>query len=195
MDANLAQPRPSNRAYSPHQLDRQVVKEVQLGLRIDNDQSVRFGHLRGNLREVLGAGYPDRDWKAKLCAHTTAYCSRDLRRRTEKVGASRNVSKGLVDGNAFHERSEIIEHIDGSIAQPLVIPEMPADKDQLRTQLTGPPSRHAATNAKRLGFVRGSKHHPAANGDGFASQGRVEQLLDRCIEGIEIRVQDSGLGV
>jgi hypothetical protein len=29
----------------------------------------------------------------------------------------------------FDERSEIIEHIDRSIAQPLVILEMPADKD------------------------------------------------------------------
>src|SRR5258708_40094888 len=101
MDANLVQPRASNRAHSPHQLDRQVVKEIQLGLGIDDHQPIRFGHLRGNFREVLGACHPDRDWKAKLCAHTTTYCSRDLRRRTEKVGAPRNVSKGLVDGNAF----------------------------------------------------------------------------------------------
>ena len=45
---------------------------------------------------MLGACHADRDWKAKLRAHTTTYCSRDLRRRTEKVGAPRNVSKGLV---------------------------------------------------------------------------------------------------
>jgi len=41
------------------------------------------------------------------------------------VGAPRNVSKGLVDGNPFDERSKIIEHIDGSVAQPLVILEIP----------------------------------------------------------------------
>src|SRR5215831_12081051 len=139
MDANLAQPRPSNRPHSPHQLDRQVVKKIQLGLGIDNHQPVRFGHLRGNFREVLGASHADRNWKAELHAHTTTYCFRDLRRRTEKVGAPRNVSKSLVDGDPFDERSEIIEHIDGSIAQPLVILEMPADKDQLWTQLTSPP--------------------------------------------------------
>jgi hypothetical protein len=33
---------------------------------------------------------------------------------------------------------------------------------------------------------------PAADGDGFAAQGRVEQLLDRCIEGIEVSVEDGG---
>ena len=52
-----------------------------------------------------------------------AYCPRDLGRRTEKVGAPRNVSKGLVDGNPFDEWGEVIEHIDGSIAPPLVILE------------------------------------------------------------------------
>src|SRR5262245_19106431 len=148
MDTNLGQPFPGNRAHSPHQLDRQVVKKIKLGLGIDNHQPVRFGHLRGNFREVLGACHADRDWKAKLCAHTTTYCTRDLRRRTEKVGAPRNVSKGLVDGNPLDERSKIIEHIDGSIAQPLVIVEMSADKDQLWIQFTSAPSRHTATDSK-----------------------------------------------
>src|SRR6516165_1163500 len=148
MDANLGQPSASNRADSPHQLDRQIVKEIQLGLGIDYHQPVGFGHLRGNLCQVLGARHADRDWKAKLCAHTTTYCSRDLRRRTEKMGASHNVSKGLVDGNPFDERSVIIENIDGCIAQPLVILEVPADEDQLRTKLTSSPARHTATDSK-----------------------------------------------
>jgi hypothetical protein len=37
-----------------------------------------------------------------------------------------------------------------------------------------------------------SEHHPAANGDGFAAQRKVEQLLDRCIEGIKVRMEDGG---
>jgi hypothetical protein len=40
------------------------------------------------------------------------------------VGATRNVSKGLVNGNPLDERGEIIQHIDRSIAEPLVILEM-----------------------------------------------------------------------
>ena len=50
------------------------------------------------------------------------------------MSAPRNVSKGLVDGNPFDEGSEITEHLNGRITQPLVILEMPPDKDQLRTQ-------------------------------------------------------------
>src|SRR5262244_4567544 len=148
VNTDLGESSAGDRAHSPHQLDRQFVKEIQLGLGIDNHQPVRFGYLRGNFREVLGACHADRDRKAELGAHTTTYCSRDLRRRTEKVGAPLNVSKGFVDGNPFDERSEIIEHINGSIAQPLIVLEMPADKDQLWTQLTGPPSRHTATDSK-----------------------------------------------
>src|SRR5262249_4524594 len=63
MDANLDQPRASHRPHSPHQLDRQVVKEIQLRLGIDNHQPVRFGRLRGNFREMLGACHADRDGK------------------------------------------------------------------------------------------------------------------------------------
>src|SRR5262245_11308893 len=148
MDANLGQPRASDWAHSPHQLDRQVMKKIQLSLGIDGHQPVRLGHLRGNFREVLGACHADRDWKAKLLAHTTTYCSRNLRRRTEQVGASGDVSKGLVDGNPLDERCEIVEHIDGSVAQPLIVLEMPADKDQLWAQLTRTPSGHAAADPK-----------------------------------------------
>ena len=69
------------------------------------------------------------------------------------MGAPRDVGKGLVDGNPFDERREIVEHVDGSIAQPLVLLEMATDKDQLRTKLTSPPARHAAADSKGLGFV------------------------------------------
>ncbi len=57
------------------------------------------------------------------------------------MGATRNVGEGLVDGDSLDERREIVEHLDGGIAQPLVVREMATDKDQLRTELARPPSR------------------------------------------------------
>jgi hypothetical protein len=36
MDANLGQPRPGNWTHSPHQLDRQVMEEIQFGVGIDD---------------------------------------------------------------------------------------------------------------------------------------------------------------
>src|SRR5690242_8027619 len=64
VNTDLGESRAGDRAHSPHKLDRQV----------------RFGHLRGNFREVLGACHANRDWEAELCAQTTTYFSRDLRR-------------------------------------------------------------------------------------------------------------------
>ena len=46
-------------AHAPHEIDGQVVKEVQLGAGIDNHQAVGFGDLRGNFRQMLDARYAD----------------------------------------------------------------------------------------------------------------------------------------
>jgi hypothetical protein len=56
-------------------------------------------------------------------------------RRTEEMGAARDVGKGLVDGNPLDEGREIVDHLDGGIAQPLVVLEMAANKSELRTEL------------------------------------------------------------
>jgi hypothetical protein len=85
------------------------------------------------------------------------------------MGAARNVRKSLVDGNPLDEGREIAEHLDGGIAQPLVVLEMAADKSELRTELARLPSRHAAADPEGLGFVGSGKHNPTSNGDGFAA--------------------------
>jgi len=43
-----------------------------------------------------------------------------------------------------------------------------------------------------LGFVRGGEHDPATHRNRPAAQGRVEQLLDRGVKGVQIRVEDRG---
>src|SRR5258708_4276299 len=102
---------------------------------------------------MLGARHADRDWKAKLCPHAAPYRACNFRRRAEEMCAPSDVGKGLVDGNPFDERSEIIEHAYGSITQPLVLLEMPPHEDQLRQKLARPPARHAAADSKGLGFI------------------------------------------
>ena len=143
---------------------------------------------------MLGARDADRDGKAELRAHAAPDRARDLRRRAEQMGAARDVGKGLVDGDALDQGREITEHLDGGVAQPLVLLEMAADEDQVRAELARPPSRHAAAHPERLGLVRSGEHDPAADGDRLAAQGRVEQLLDRGVEGVEIRMEDGGCG-
>jgi len=108
------------------------------------------------------------------------------------MGAARDVGKGLVDGNPLDEGREIADHLDGGVAQPLVVLEMAADKSELRTELARLPSRHAAAHPEGLGFVRSGKHNPTTDGNGSATQRRVKQLLYGGIESIQVRMEDGG---
>src|SRR5262245_9789476 len=101
MDALLGQARLGGRTYSPHQLDRQIVKEIQLGSRVDDHQAVGFGHLRGNLREMLGAGHANRDWETNLDSNTAPYRSCNLGWSAKKMGAACDIGESFVDGESF----------------------------------------------------------------------------------------------
>src|SRR5262245_13100799 len=74
----------------------------------------------------------------------------------------------------------------------MVFFEMTADEDQLWTKLARSTPRHAAADSECFSLVRCGQHNSAANGNGFAAQRRIDQLFDRCIEGIEVGVKDSG---
>src|SRR6266851_6778176 len=117
---------------------------------------------------MLGARYADRDRKAKLRPHALADCPGNFGRRAEEMGAARDVSKGLVDGNPLDERREIADHLDGGISQSLVVLEMAADKSEFMSEFARLPSRHAAADPEGLGFVRSCKHNPTTDGDGSA---------------------------
>src|SRR5262245_12862953 len=88
-----------------------------------------------------------------------------------------------------------MKHVNGRIAKPLVVLEMTTDEDQLRTKLARPTPRHAAADSECFGLVRRGQHNSAANGNGFAAQRWIEQLLHRCIEGIEVGVKNRGCRV
>ena len=56
------------------------------------------------------------------------------------MGAAHDIGEGLVNGDSFDEGREIVEHVDGGIAEPLIVLEMTAYKNQLRTKLARPPA-------------------------------------------------------
>ena len=105
-----------------------------------------------------------------------------------------NVGEGLVDRDALYGRREIAQYSDGGVAEPLVFVEMSADKDEVGTELPRAPSRHAASYAEGPRFVGGREHDAAADRNRLAAQARVEQLFDRRIKGVEVRVENGGCG-
>src|SRR3954454_6537637 len=55
-DAAFGESRPGLRADAPHHLHRQIMKKGELGPRVDDNQPVGLGDLRGDLGEVFCAG-------------------------------------------------------------------------------------------------------------------------------------------
>src|SRR5688572_11838969 len=105
-----------------------------------------------------------------------------------------HVGEGLVDGDALDGRREIAQDSNGGVAEPLVFVEMSPDKHEVGTELPRAPSRHAASYAEGPRFVRGRENDAATDGNRLAAQARVQQLFDRRIKGIEVRVENGGRG-
>jgi DNA polymerase-4 len=84
------------------------VKEVQLGVWIDNHQPIRLCHLRGDFRQVLGACHTNRDWKAKLRPHAAPdspgnFGGREIKtqRRSQSAGAQSALGRKPADERVF----------------------------------------------------------------------------------------------
>jgi hypothetical protein len=108
------------------------------------------------------------------------------------MGAARNVGEGLIDGNPLNEGRKIINYLDGRIAQPLVVLEMAANKNELRAEIACPSAWHTPADPVGPGFVRSSEHDSATDSDRLAAQRWIEQLLNRSIERIQVRMKDRG---
>ncbi len=165
----IGQLRLGDGSHAPHQLDRQVVQENELGCWVHNHQPVRLGDLRGDLGEVLGARHADGDRKSQLPPDLPAYLRCNLDRPTEQAFAPGDVGKRLINRETFDERRKVPQHLDRCIAQALVFLEVSADELQLRAQLTGAAPRHAAAHSERLGLIGGGEHDAAAHGNRFAA--------------------------
>jgi hypothetical protein len=168
-DAGLGQPGHGHWSHPPHQLDRQVVQESQLGRRIDDDQAIRFGDLGGDLRQVFGARHTDGNRQPQLVPHARPDAGGDVGGRAEQPHRGGDVRERLVDGDPFDVRREVGQHGDRRIAQALVGAEVAAGEDQIRAELARPAPRHAAPHAEGARLVRGGEHDPAANGNGPAA--------------------------
>src|SRR5580704_14593531 len=105
-----------------------------------------------------------------------------------------NVGEGLVDGDALDGRCEIAQDSDGAFAERRLFVEMSADNNQVGTELPRAPSRHAAAYAEGPRLVGGRENDAAADRNRPAAQARVEQLLDRRIKGVQVRVENGGGG-
>jgi hypothetical protein len=166
------------------------VQEAQFGRGIDDAQAIRLGDLRGDLGEVLGARHPDRDRQPELVAHAPAHGLRDDRGGAKQMLGPGHVGESLVDRDALDQRRVVVEDADRGVAEARIVLVVAGNEDELRAKLLRLPAGHAAAHAEGLGLVRCREYHAAADRDRLAAQMRIEELLHRGIEGIEIGMQD-----
>ena len=107
--------------------------------------------------------------------------------------AAGDVGEGLVDRDALDQRGEVAEDGDRGVAEPLVVAEVPADEDEVGTELPRRASGHAAADPEGLRLVGGGEDDAAADGDRPAAEARVHELLDGSVEGVEVGVEDRRL--
>src|SRR5690606_2208548 len=129
---------------------------------------------------------------AELVAHPGPHRAGDRGGLAEEPGGSGDVRERLVDRDPLDVRRVVAQHVDGGVAQTLVFAEMPADERDPGTERPRPPSGHAAAHAESAGLVGRREHHAAADRDRLSAQGRIEQLLDRSVEGVQVRMRDRG---
>ena len=89
---------------------------------------------------MLGARHTDRNREAKLCPYAPPYLNCNFGRGSEEMGASRDVGERLVDRDSLDKRRKVVKYVYDGIAQSLIIFKMSANKDQVRTKLSRPPS-------------------------------------------------------
>ena len=143
--ASLARDRPTPHIRPTGRSWRNSVRR-----RFDHDQAVRLGDLRGDLGEVLGPRHADRDGKTEFRPDPLADRCCDLGGGTEEVRRAPDVDEGLVDRDLLHGRRDVVEDGHRGVAEALIVAEMAADKDELRTQLSGLSTRHAAADTEVL---------------------------------------------
>jgi hypothetical protein len=101
-----------------------------------------------------------------------------------------NVEECLIDRHSLDSRGEVVKDRHHVVAKLLIEAEMSADEKKITAKLAGSPPGHATADAVASGFIRCRQHHSAADGDGSVPQRRVQQLLNRRVEGIEVGMQD-----
>ena len=190
VDRHLGEPFRRDGPNTPDEPNRERMKELDLCVWFDHHHPVRFGDLTADFGEELRAGNTNRDCEPRRVQHVAADCHADRARWPEQVRRSRDVEKGLVDRDLLDQRREVSTDVKHAITDVEVVAERTVDHDEFRTQLACFPEWHRRPHAERSRLVARGKHHAAADGDRFASQLGTTLLLDRCVERVEVDVQN-----
>jgi hypothetical protein len=139
---------------------------------------------------VFGTGHADRQGQPDLIANSLAQRGCDLVRRSEQVDSAGYVEEGFIYRDPLNQWREVMEHRHDFVAKFLVSAKVTANEEEIAAELTGPPTRHARPDSEAPGLIGRRQHDATAHSDRTVSQRRIQQLLDRRIKGVQVRMKD-----
>jgi hypothetical protein len=176
--------------HAPQGAHRQRVQERELPARADEEQPVGLGHRARHLGQELGRGDADGDREIKLVAHLAPQPSRDLQRGPRDGLQAPDIEERLVDRQRLDERRGPPEDLEHRPAGGGVGGEPRRDHDRLRAHHPRPAAAHRRPHPAGPRLVAGGQHDPATDDHRTAAQRRVIALFDRCVERVEVGVED-----
>ncbi len=167
------------------------MQERQFAVGRDQQQPVGLGLLAGHLGQELGAGDADGDRQPDAVADLRRAAARrsrpgvpDTRRSPETSRKASSTDSGSTSGvvswNTSNTASLACEYAD----------IRGEHDDGVRAQPAGLASAHRGAHAVGLRLVARREHDAAADDHRPAAQRGVVTLLDRCVERVEVGVQD-----
>jgi hypothetical protein len=182
------------RPHAPDALNRKGVQECQLALDRHDEQPIWLAQAAGDLGQVFGPGYADRDGKPRPLAHVATQGSSDDGWFPAQPPQATDIEERFVDRHAFHERSGVMEDLENLAAGRDISIEVRPDDDGVGAEPHRLASAHGGAHAVGLRLVAGGQHDPTTDDDRFAAQARVIALLDRREERVEVGMQDGAFG-
>jgi len=172
-------------------------KEVRFGAGRDQDQPVRLSRAARDLRYELGGGRAHRCRQSDLGVDLKLDATRDLLGIGGAMTRARgDIEVGLVQADAFDQLwgGEPAEDLVDLAAGLAVFGSFGADHRELRAKLHRLVERHRRANAERARFVGRTHDNRAAraprNRYGNPAQLRIISLMHRCVEGVDVDMED-----
>ena len=149
--------------------DGQRMEKTQLGLGLDNHQTVRLGNPAGDLRQKLGAGNSYGYHEPGLGTHIAPELNSNLACGPEKAHRSRYIQERFIDRYLLYQRRKRATDFEDDLGKPGVVVVAAIDDDELRTQSASTPEGHCGAHSECPRLVARGQHDAAPDGNRQAS--------------------------
>ena len=196
-DAAFFQPRLGLAPDAPQAPDGHGVEEGTNAVRRHGNEPGRFLRIRSQLGEELVVRHTDAGLQASTLEDAVTHDPTDGLAVTEQAKTGRDVEKGLVQGQTFDLRRDVVEHFE-HLARHLTVPRHSwPDVVCARAESTGTRHGHGGVHTEFTRRVTGGRHHPSrsqtADDHRTVCKARIIVDFHGCIEGIHVHVEDGAV--